>query len=602
MSVSNFGIQALLHLAVEHKNIEELRKLVLEQPFNINSQDNPNKLTPLMLACIHPDETSLQMAKILVQSEADINLFDKNNATALCRLSETICKDPSNEIALNLFYYLLCERRPREVALHCAIDILRSLTQEETPYEIKEKALSKQISILFGLDEINLQNDYNNPEIWFQYETHLRNWLEVKLADGSVKEDGQVGNYLDKFLCQRIRIYLKIFIEGITHKWVDLSFDPEMGIRCLKQEILTDLEIYWQEKARQACMSLPEQYREEALQVIAENIVRQCSDLPIGYEYSFYSGYHFSAPAHCLYISLEKVAPDSVIVRVDNRWTQSNRNDGLYHLPMASNTDYVQPHYIGYFRLDNNKLNSYLVGCMQALSDDCDKAAMAKIYPDSTDYNDLPQYAEMRELSLVRWFPQPKQQDRMGNCILSNHNYGIASRLGVNLSEWLLHRELSIVASLSAGQLGPAFPSPNAAITAPTRLFITLPSKTASFSGATMAGIGFFCTRAYLTMQTNSTLLSYAQQIDLQHVLKPGTLIDEAIHQQFHLTLATLSSCRSFAPIIVAGLAAGATAGVVSWWQSRYTIFGSNAADSEERQRPSNDELDQEQNIRQNAL
>lgn len=595
MSASNFGVKTSLHLAAEDGNVAELRALLEAGVHGINNQDNPERLTPLMLACAYPGEAALDMAIILVKAGADINLFDKDNISVLMQLSSAISKahsrwesyreidallreqvnsladipnsvapfsdiqheqdfwkailddevsslerfDAANKLSaihpgrgltplqlaieersigclkklldlganpkeknpreedafqimkhcldkaqlyieksvplkLEIFYHLLRERKPHDAALNSAIQnplVLGVFNDEQSSADSKNEALSEQLSILLGISIEDMRSDYNSGVRCGQYEMHLRDWIETQQANFGLLRAGRAGMTLSEFLRMRIRLYLRILMEGEMNKWTSLPRDENEDVisrpivlEKLRGELLADLEIYWQEKARQACVDLSVEYHEQGLKSIAENIIQQCKYLSREREYSFYSGYQLPGNAHCIYISLEKVSEDSVIVRVDNRWTQANQRDGQYHLAFRGvvdfrviddvgniqrrqqSIDYLQPYYIGHFKLTDEKLKMYLTDCLKALSSHSSSDAMQKIYPwplARTYHSEG--CVNMMSACLVRWLSQPRQPNEMGNCVMSNHNYGVDARLGPGLSAWLFEEEGSLL-------------------------------------------------------------------------------------------------------------------------------------------------------------
>ena len=108
--------------------------------------------------------------------------------------------------------------------------------------------------------------------------------------------------------------------------------------------------------------------------------------------------------------------------------------------------DYLQPYYIGHFKLTDEMLKMYLTDCLKALSSNSSSDAIQKIYPWplARAYHSEG-CVDMMETCLARWLPQPRQPDEMGNCVMSNHNYGVHTRLGLDLSAWLFAEESSLL-------------------------------------------------------------------------------------------------------------------------------------------------------------
>ncbi|ETO02367.1 hypothetical protein RFI_35069, partial [Reticulomyxa filosa] len=140
---------------------------------------------------------------------------------------------------------------------------------------------------------------------------------------------------------------------------------------------------------------------------------------------------------HCIYLSLCK-ALDSILVRVDNRWTDTVP----FNTPHPRNDALIQPYLVAYFQLnslniDKNKewLKEYIKNATK-LKDSDSRESMMHLY-----CNDINPPREGNVSSIVKGWPYRPIQTDAQNSYLKSYNVGYRIRLGDVIYEWFRDQE-----------------------------------------------------------------------------------------------------------------------------------------------------------------
>ncbi|WP_039455429.1 NACHT domain-containing protein [Candidatus Jidaibacter acanthamoebae] len=426
-----------LHDAAERGDLEAVQAILAHRRIYINDQNNEGRDTPLMLAAINHH---IAVVKYLVANGADVTCLNKNNDDAL-NISLFI-KPNMLQGRILLDKYFVTEQRLRKILERGMVSYTGRLNDETVANIIYEITGNEKL--------INWKNDIGLRRTYRMYLENI-----IKIRPEHQRTIRVEGGHSDEILGIRLYLYIELYLKLQKGLEVEIP-DREAGSKLFK-EIMTIIDTLIGEKINNYWISST--YKEVLIKQRAKAIINKLLSLSIGEEYVIRTGYSeheveglngraVVKPGHCLYISLAKFSEDRIIARVDNRWIEAGRIDGVAHsryTKLEGGMRKIKSYYIGSFKLEEDKqeLTQYIIGVIQAIFSRPENIenGLSNIYG-----IELPEHIKNISndaLNYIETWPYHTiQSNDNGNCTLSSYNLGISVRHGLEFFEWLLNYEL----------------------------------------------------------------------------------------------------------------------------------------------------------------
>jgi len=403
----------LWNTAIRTGRIAAVREL-LEHDADINRKNLDGSGTPLHLALINHQA---EIARYLITHGADINLVnsDFHSPIEIAALQNDA----------RLLSELIAHRQCFTVSLFERIvtnACRRYLRSHQNP-----AILGHYVS---RLTASNISRIAREEHSRLKYLAHLES-LKGRTGDGGDLE-GWCG---DKFLALRIYVYfttlIKLMIGDVTDRELgslppaDL-IEEKRGLRTkLQQEILLNIETLRTLHDIHAIQRITNPLNQRRVRTAcAQRIAQTIRILP---QYSFYC----ASANHVMYLNFTKINPELIQIRIDNLGAESDRHS------RGRNINWVKPYVhnvnAAVFAAGENG-ESYIESLLATFEDDS-RFTLSKAYA-----------MERLNAQEVMWNGDDFKLQEVGNCVVHNHQMGVAIRWGKEISAWLVNQELLCIA------------------------------------------------------------------------------------------------------------------------------------------------------------